>query len=213
MALEVERKFLDVKLDTLRRRLVAEGARSLGMHFESNTVFEAQDGSLMASGRLLRLRSQEWATRFRHVLTLKLPVEVPAGAGQYKVRDEREVEVADASAMQLILEGLGYSAVARYEKVREPWRLDGVEVELDVLPFMEAVELEGEPGAIEAAQRRLGLDKMAMSTKNYHELHQEWLQRNNLPARRSFVFSEAQRKAWRQQLGLGQENAVPPVSS
>ena len=128
MALEVERKFLDVKLDTLRRRLVAEGARSLGMHFESNTVFEAQDGSLMASGRLLRLRSQEWATRFRHVLTLKLPVEVPAGAGQYKVRDEREVEVADASAMQLILEGLGYSAVARYEKVREPWRLDGVEV-------------------------------------------------------------------------------------
>ena len=213
MALEVERKFLDVKLDTLRRRLVAEGARSLGMHFESNTVFEAQDGSLMASGRLLRLRSQEWATRFRHVLTLKLPVEIPAGAGQYKVRDEREVEVADASAMQLILEGLGYSAVARYEKVREPWRLDGVEVELDVLPFMEAVELEGEPGAIEAAQRRLGLDKMAMSTKNYHELHQEWLQRNNLPARRSFVFSEAQRKAWRQQLGLGQENAVPPVSS
>lgn len=213
MALEVERKFLDVKLDTLRRRLVAERARSLGAHFESNTVFEAQDGSLMASGRLLRLRSQEWATRFRHVLTLKLPVEVPAGAGQYKVRDEREVEVADASAMQLILEGLGYSAVARYEKVREPWRLDGVEVELDVLPFMEAVELEGEPGAIETAQRRLGLDKMAMSTKNYHELHQEWLQRNNLPARRSFVFSEAQRKAWRQQLGLGQENAVPPVSS
>ncbi len=213
MALEVERKFLDVKLDTLRRRLVAEGARSLGAHFESNTVFEAQDGSLMASGRLLRLRSQEWAARFRHVLTIKLPVEVPAGAGQYKVRDEREVEVADASAMQLILEGLGYSAVARYEKVREPWRLDGVEVELDVLPFMEAVELEGEPGAIEAAQRRLGLDKMAMSTKNYHELHQEWLQRNNLPARRSFVFSEAQRRAWRQQLGLGQENAVPPVSS
>ena len=212
MALEVERKFLDVKLDTLRRRLVAERARSLGAHFESNTVFEAQDGSLMGSGRLLRLRSQEWATRFRHVLTLKLPVEVPAGAGQYKVRDEREVEVADASAMQLILEGLGYSAVARYEKVREPWRLDGVEVELDVLPFMEAVELEGEPGAIETAQRRLGLDKMAMSTKNYHELHQEWLQRNNLPARRSFVFSEAQREAWRQQLGLGEKSDVPPVS-
>ena len=212
MALEVERKFLDVKLDTLRRRLAAEGALCLGAHFESNTVFDAQGRSLIASGCLLRLRSQEWATRISHVLTLKLPAEVPAGAGQYKVREEREVEVADASAMQHILEGLGYSATARYEKVREPWRLDGVEVELDVLPFMEAVELEGEPGAIEAVQRRLGLDKTAMSTKNYHELHQEWLQRNNLPARLSFVFSEAQRKAWRQQLGLGQENAVSPVS-
>lgn len=212
MALEVERKFLDVKLDTLRRKLAAEGALCLGAHFESNTVFDAQGRSLIASGCLLRLRSQEWATRISHVLTLKLPAEVPAGSGQYKVREEREVEVADASAMQHILEGLGYSATARYEKVREPWHLDGVEVELDVLPFMEAVELEGEPGAIEAVQRRLGLDKTAMSTKNYHELHQEWLQRNNLPARLSFVFSEAQRKAWRQQLGLGQENAVSPVS-
>ena len=212
MALEVERKFLDVKLDTLRRRLAAEGALCLGAHFESNTVFDAQGRSLIASGCLLRLRSQEWATRISHVLTLKLPAEVPAGSGQYKVREEREVEVADAPAMQHILEGLGYSATARYEKVREPWHLDGVEVELDVLPFMEAVELEGEPGAIEAVQRRLGLDKTAMSTKNYHELHQEWLQRNNLPARLSFVFSEAQRKAWRQQLGLGQENAVSPVS-
>ena len=212
MALEVERKFLDVKLDTLRRKLAAEGAVCLGAHFESNTVFDAQGRSLIASGCLLRLRSQEWATRISHVLTLKLPAEVPAGSGQYKVREEREVEVADAPAMQHILEGLGYSATARYEKVREPWHLDGVEVELDVLPFMEAVELEGEPGAIEAVQRRLGLDKTAMSTKNYHELHQEWLQRNNLPARLSFVFSEAQRKAWRQQLGLGQENAVSPVS-
>ena len=212
MALEVERKFLDVKLDTLRRKLAAEGAVCLGAHFESNMVFDAQGRSLIASGCLLRLRSQEWATRISHVLTLKLPAEVPAGSGQYKVREEREVEVADAPAMQHILEGLGYSATARYEKVREPWHLDGVEVELDVLPFMEAVELEGEPGAIEAVQRRLGLDKTAMSTKNYHELHQEWLQRNNLPARLSFVFSEAQRKAWRQQLGLGQENAVSPVS-
>ena len=212
MALEVERKFLDVKLDTLRRKLAAEGALCLGAHFESNTVFDAQGRSLIASGCLLRLRSQEWATRISHVLTLKLPAEVPAGSGQYKVREEREVEVADAPAMQHILEGLGYSATARYEKVREPWHLDGVEVELDVLPFMEAVELEGEPGAIEAVQRRLGLDNTAMSTKNYHELHQEWLQRNNLPVRLSFVFSEAQRKAWRQQLGLGQENAVSPVS-
>ena len=212
MALEVERKFPDVKLDSLRRKLAEAGAFCLGAHFESNTVFDAQDGSLAATGRLLRLRSQEWKTRLRHVLTLKLPAEVPAGTGQYKVREERDVGVADASAMKHILEGLGYRAVAQYEKIREPWLLDGVEVELDVLPFMEGAELEGEPGAIEAMQRRLGLDKTAMSTKNYHQLHQEWLQRNNLPARRSFVFSEAQRKAWRQQLGLGEENAVPPVS-
>lgn len=37
--------------------------------------------------------------------------------------------------MQSLLEGLGYGVVARYEKIRESWRLEDVQVELDILPF------------------------------------------------------------------------------
>ena len=206
MALEVERKFLDVDLDDLRTRLQKLGAHCLGAHFESNTVFETPDAALVSSGRLLRLRSQEWPDKARYVLTVKLPAQAPAGAELCKVREEHEVEVADASAMRQILEGLGYSPVARYEKVREPWRLNGVEVELDILPFMQGVELEGPVEAIGAVQRSLALDNMAISTKNYHQLHQDWLQRNNLPVQRSFVFDETQRRAWRCQLGLLEED-------
>ena len=109
--------------------------------------------------------------------------------------------------MRLILEGLGYSPSARYEKVREPWRLNGVEVELDILSFMQGAELEGPAEAINAVQKSLGLDKVAISTKNYHQLHQDWLCRNNLPPRRSFVFDETQRRAWRRQLGLPDEDS------
>ena len=207
MALEVERKFPDVDLDDLRNRLREQGARCLGAHFESNTVFDTPEGDLFSSGRLLRLRSQEWADKTRCVLTLKLPVAAPTGAEHCKVRDEREVGVADAAAMRLILEGLGYSPAARYEKVREPWRLNGVEVELDILSFMQGAELEGPAEAINAVQKSLGLDKVAISTKNYHQLHQDWLCRNNLPPRRSFVFDETQRRAWRRQLGLPDEDS------
>ena len=206
MALEVERKFQGVDLDDLRDRLREQGAICLGAHFESNTVFDTPEGLLFSSGRLLRLRSQEWPDKSRYVLTLKLPVAAPAGAEHCKVRDEREVGVEDAAAMRLILEGLGYSPSARYEKVREPWRLNGVEVELDILSFMQGVELEGPAEAINAVQKSLGLDNVAISTKNYHQLHQDWLRRNNLSPRRSFVFDETQRRAWRRQLGLPDED-------
>ena len=103
MALEVERKFPDVDLDDLRERLREHGARCLGAHFESNTVFDTPEGDLFSSGRLLRLRNQEWPHKARCVLTLKLPAATPAGAEHCKVRDEREVGVADAAAMRLIL--------------------------------------------------------------------------------------------------------------
>ena len=55
MALEVERKFLDVDLDDLRNRLREQGAHCLGAHFEANTVFDTPEGDLFSSGRLLRL--------------------------------------------------------------------------------------------------------------------------------------------------------------
>ena len=225
MALEVECKFLEVNLAALRRRLVAAGAFCHGTHFESNSVFDTPDGSLVPSGRLLRLRSQEWPEKCRHVLTLKLPAagqdkgrvaatfasQSPDGARRYKVREEREVAVADAPAMRHVLEGLGYSAVAQYEKVRESWLLDNVKVELDVLSFMEGVELEGAPQGIEAVQHRLGLDKTAISTKNYHQLYQDWLQRNNLPPSLSFVFDATQKNVWRQRLGLRENTAPSPL--
>lgn len=231
MALEVERKYLDVDFALLRRRLEAAGARDCGTHFESNIVFDTPDGRLFASGRLLRLRSQEWPARVRHVLTLKLPASESdardAEAGCFKAREERELEVPDAEAMSGVLQGLGYAPVARYEKLRSLWQLTlragpaaqggrtpgvgetmaasgspSVEVALDELPFCRAVEVEGEAGAIDAAAAALGLDKTGISTKSYHALHQEWRRQRGLAAELSFTFAGAERDRLRKALGL-----------
>ena len=199
MGLEIERKYLHVDLQTLRQALVDNGAHCLGAHFESNWVFDSAQGALVTGGKLLRLRSQEWQGKTCHLLTLKLPVEKSGG---FKVREERETEVADGEALRGVLEGLGYSVTARYEKIREPWRMDNVEVELDALPFGEVVELEGRAQDIERVEKRLSLDNAEISTKTYHDLHQEWLRQNNKPRQLSFVFDTAQRAHWRTVLGL-----------
>lgn len=208
MPLEIERKYLDVDFACLRVALVCAGAEDLGAHFESNVIFDTPDFAIHASGRLLRVRSQEWHDRARHVLTLKLPVPGTEDSA-FKAREERELAVESAAAMGAVLEGLGFVAVARYEKVRSVWRLapdrpEGSEmlVELDELPFARVVELEGEAEGLDAAARLLGLDKYEFSTKSYHVLHQEWRCSRGLPHERSFVFGADERRRLRERLGL-----------
>ncbi|MTJ92387.1 MAG: class IV adenylate cyclase [Desulfovibrio sp.] len=210
MGLEIERKYLHINLQSLRQKLVDNGAHCLGAHFESNWVYDSAEGGLVGGGQLLRLRTQQWHDKTRHLLTLKLPAIHDGG---FKVREERETEVADGAVMRGILEGLGYRVAARYEKIREPWRMDLVEIELDILPFDQVVELEGRAEDIESVERRLNLDNAEISTKSYHELHQEWLRQNHKPAQLSFVFDEAQSVHWRTSLGLTERAAANPAST
>ena len=210
MGLEIERKYLHIDLQSVRQKLVDCGAHCLGAHFECNWVYDTAEGGLVGGGQLLRLRTQQWSGTTRHLLTLKLPV---THSGGFKVREERETEVADGAELRSILQGLGYRVAARYEKIREPWRMDTVEVELDILPFAEVVELEGRAEDIESVERRLNLDNAEISTKSYHELHQEWLRQNHKPAQLSFVFDEAQSEYWRTKLGLTDKAATNPAST
>ncbi|MDR1658824.1 MAG: class IV adenylate cyclase [Desulfovibrio sp.] len=202
MTLEIERKYLNVDFDALRPALETHGACCAGAYFERNVLFDTAGAELFLGKRLLRLRAQEWPDKKRYLLTLKLPLESQSGC---KVCDEREVEVTDGASVSAILEGLGYAATARYEKIRECWRLDAVEVCLDVLPFVAAVELEGEPARLSRTAALLGLDNRMASIKNYHDLHQDWRRQRNMPFDRSFVFSGEQRCFWRKKLGLARE--------
>lgn len=199
MPLEVERKYLNVDFASLREQLHLQGASGGVAHFESNSVFDTGNLRLVSSGCLLRLRTQEWMNSSRHILTFKKPVD---GLEHFKTRSEVEMEIADANAMQCILEGMGYGLQARYEKIREEWELGRVKIVLDTLPFDCVVEMEGEPDAITTLEIPLGLDKVEVSTDSYHSLHMAWLKKNNLPAEPSFIFDESARRLWRSRLGL-----------
>lgn len=154
--------------------------------FEANSVFDTATLELIHSGRLLRLRE----FRGRALLTYKGQPE----PGPHKKRREIETEVSDAASMQAMLESLGYRVVFRYEKYRTAFRRagQGGHAFLDETPIGCYLELEGEPGWIDATAAELGFAAADYITLSYGALYREHcLRRGVEPAH--MVFEESGR--------------------
>jgi len=200
MARETEIKLKIGDVPAFQHALKRMGARPAGpgaskVH-EENVIFDTPQGGLAKHGQLLRIRtetaelpgkSKKKATKQRVVLTFKRPPTEPAAGGSetappgpYKVREEIELEVADAGNLSRIFEGLGMSGWFRYEKYRTTFRLpagkawaQGLLIELDETPIGTFVELEGPAEAIDRAAGQLGFSKRDYVLKNYLRLYME----------------------------------------
>ena len=128
-------------------RIGAERVRP--RHFEDNLIFDDAASSLLGSGQTLRLRR----TDAGGVLTHKGPRRDREGV---KTRPERETAVADADALQAILEAMGLFPMFRYQKYREVYHWDVVEIVVDETPIGAFLEIEGPIEAIHRAAARLG---------------------------------------------------------
>jgi adenylate cyclase class 2 len=113
---------------------------------------------------LLRLRQD---SRVR--LTFKGPAAEDEQS-EAKVREEIEIEVSDYARMDLILRRLGFIPMQIYEKYRETYHWQGVEIVLDEMPFGEFVELEGAEVNLMLVAAALGLDWGRRVTNNYLEM-------------------------------------------
>jgi adenylate cyclase class 2 len=163
---------------------------------EENVIFDTPKRGLAKKGQLLRIRTEmpevpgksKAATPQRRVLlTFKQPIDDKSDAqmtggvhGPYKVREELELEVADAGTLARIFEGLGMSGWFRYEKYRTTYRLPdskawakGLLIELDETPIGTFVELEGPAVAIDRAAEELGFSKRDYILQNYLSLYVE----------------------------------------
>lgn len=194
--LEIEIKLPVGRATEIVRRLRNLGAESLGRVHERNTLFDAADRSLGRSGRVLRVRSMEYANpggkrlgrmqRKRKVsglLTFKSPVE----GGRYKTRQETEVTVDSPEQAERILEGLGFQAWFRYEKFRTTYRLPGLPrlvIDLDETPIGVFLELEGPPESIDSAAKRLGYGPGDYLRESYYDLFERERERAGLEAGR-----------------------------
>jgi adenylate cyclase class 2 len=163
MGTEVEKKYRigSEEAEKLRVRLRAVGAEARGVEFEENTLYAGT--GLERGNRVLRLRRVEG----RAVFTFK---ESMASSSGIKRRREDETTVGDADALAAILDALGYAPAVVYEKRRETWRVAGVEVVIDELPFGLFVEIEGEEESILEAERLLELGNAATEPKSYPQL-------------------------------------------
>jgi adenylate cyclase class 2 len=163
MSIETEKKYhlSRRRLDEITQKLVDLGAIYSNEVFEVN--YQHRGGQMDERGATLRLRKIGDYT----VLTYKEKIKSDTGA---KRKIEFETSVSDVDATEKIIERLGYSLTAVYEKRRKYWHLDDVEVVLDELPFGLYMEIEGTVDAIEAAEKNLGLKAAEREPRGYPRL-------------------------------------------
>ncbi len=131
--MEIEVKFYLHCLEDIHKRLIAHGAfLKTNRLLERNLRFDTPDRELAGKKHVLRLRQDNRAT-----LTFK------RHRGQVETREEFEVEIDDFEGGRKILEALGYTVTTLYEKYRETYQIDLIQVMLDELPFGCFVEIEG----------------------------------------------------------------------
>jgi adenylate cyclase class 2 len=164
--LEKEIKFPGVELDRLRERLIELEAERVGPSaFEDNWILD-RGNELLSTGRILRLRADGGRAR----LTLKGPMRLE---GNLKVREEHEVQIESSDAARALLEGLGFSVVRRYQKMREEWQLGGVTIALDHTPIGDFAEFEGDRAEVVA--KRCGFDPDKGERRSYLRLYEDYL--------------------------------------
>ena len=132
------------------------GLRKLGYKLEG--TYDEENFRFVGPGKTtrrttLRLRVLDGGPP--GVLTAKGEAHFVAGV---KVREETEVDVADAHATLDLLAQLGFQVLVIYKKHRSVWKQGAVNVTLDRLDFGHFVEVEGPLEEIPAVARSLGLD-------------------------------------------------------
>lgn len=172
--IETEVKFYLPEIEPVRNMIIRMSAESTGRIFETNLRFEDAEKNLIRRQSLLRLRKDARAR-----LTFKAPSNDPDA--EFKTLKELEVEVSDFSTMRRILEALGYHAEQAYEKWRETFVAQTTTLCLDVMPFGNFLEIEGEKNAIKDLAGRLGLLWKKRITANYLAIFESIRQEFELP--------------------------------
>lgn len=174
--LEVEVKFLVVDLAAVRKQLQDAGAEIIRPRvYERNVRFDTADNTLLKKEELLRLR-QDTAV----ILTFKGPSEFDL-VSEAKVREEIEVQADDFDRLAVILKRLGYDPQQVYEKYRETFRLNNLEIVLDEMPYGNFIELEGNESDIKATASLLGLNWQERILSNYLAMMGLLAEYHNLP--------------------------------
>ena len=170
MPVEIEIKMKVDHLAPVRDRLKAIGAKPAGEVMETNVFFDTSDRALLASDCGLRIRrSRDRATKQEKLVCT---YKGPRSEGQVKKREEIEVVVDRAPALEELLERLGYVRQLSFEKRRETWKLDKCTIELDSLPELGSfVEIECPTEAeVMKIREKLGLANVAPVTPTYADL-------------------------------------------
>jgi adenylate cyclase class 2 len=150
------------------RRLSAVGALALTeRHFEENYLLDFPDGRLRANQCLIRIRQ----ALNQACITFKGP---PKTEGIFKVREEIETKIGDASVGLQILRRLGLSVCFRYQKYRREFAVEDIHVALDETPVGDYAEIEGSEEGIRKLAARMGIAESQFLRASYYSLYVDY---------------------------------------
>lgn len=148
---EIEVRFLEVPIQTLKQNLATARAQDLGERLLEEVILYDEERRWVQSNKRLRLRTSQGKTH----LSYKHHQKNTATGTQ-----EIEVEVGNEKLTQAILEQLGFIVARKQQKRRHTFLLDGVTIDIDTWPTLPAyVELEGESEkALKQVAQKIGLN-------------------------------------------------------
>jgi len=159
-AREVELKAVVGDPAALEARLDARGAVRGFRGRMSDRRYDVPSRALEAEDRVLRVRAfgpAPGSPGRQAELAWKGPTRREDG---YKVREELQVVVDDASSAATILARLGFCVTDAIDRCVEFFSLEGAALRLEWYPRMDVLlEVEGEPPAIEAAVTASGVPR------------------------------------------------------
>ncbi|MHC4131367.1 MAG: class IV adenylate cyclase [Planctomycetota bacterium] len=168
MCHEIEAKLKVDSLEKVEHKLQQLEAEFHDKMLQTDIYFDDEHSNLTKTDTCLRIRKQTNGSEEKIFLTYK----GPKAQVNYKKRREIEFEVPDASAVEKLLNALGYKKALIVEKERHLWHLGQCEVLLDDLPQLGTfVEIEGpDENEIEIVQKELELDCLPHIHESYAHL-------------------------------------------
>jgi len=164
---EVELKSVVPDAERAIASLRAAGAVPVREGMQTDRRFDTPDRALLSRDRVLRLREFADGAGSHASLDFKGPTSVVGG---YKVREEVNAAVGDATDVARILEGLGYVVIREIERRIVQVEFRGATVRVERYPRMDAlVEVEGEPDTIEAAIAGAGLPRVGFTAERLQD--------------------------------------------
>lgn len=172
---EIEIKLRCTSHDAVKSRLMALQAHDLGLMHERNEFFDTPDRQLSKRRIALRVRTITYSSDGRR----EALITVKGGGSDADIQNRSSIDIS-AEPVELaagLFLRLGYRRTGAFEKWRHSWRLDGVRVELDRLPFYGLfIELEGpDEMHISAVRKKLDLDSFPVERTSYHAMLMQYV--------------------------------------
>jgi adenylate cyclase class 2 len=172
--IEIEVKFYIKNYEEIIKKVSEYAGNPVKSGLEKNILFDKKDFSFRKNNKILRLRYYNNSS----IITIKTPPDKKDP--EFKTLKETECTVDSIENMRFILKECGFINEQIYEKQREVFRTNKLEICIDRLPFGDFVELEGDRDKIRQAASFLNFNWENKILPSYRAIFEKIKQDYNL---------------------------------